>query len=180
MTTGDVIRIFSSTSVANLYVMLKISRCRISSEPQQQKPVLSNDENARILEMQTPDEKHYNSDAIALLLGGTFCSVASDARDKAKQVSKDFSTLKRAFSVSSIEIAGEMPYRDFFEKRDCVLAIEKFLDSIASVFLLYWSGHGDSETGDWRFSDERRLSFKEVLRIWKVLSLCCPIFLKRN
>ncbi len=130
--------------------------------------------------MHAPTEKHDNADAIALLLGGTFCSVASDARDKAKQVSRDFSTLKRAFSVSSIEIVGELPYRDFFEKRDCVSAIEKFLDGTASVFLLYWSGHGDSETGDWRFSDERRLSLKEILRIWKVRNNLIPNFMKFN
>lgn len=106
--------------------------------------------------------------AIALLLGGTYCSQEKDTREKSAQVDSDFRALKRALPVASVAVVKEIPFKPYSEKRETVSAIELFLDNSSSYFLIYWSGHGDLETGDWRFSDDRRLSLKEIIRLWKV------------
>jgi hypothetical protein len=84
---------------------------------------------------------------------------------------QDFAKLEAAFRNLGISIHASKRPAEEADRKETISLIQEFFSSSSQdeekqTWILYWSGHGQRDTGDWIFSKHRLISLDDILRLW--------------
>ncbi|KAL0481148.1 hypothetical protein AKO1_012610 [Acrasis kona] len=117
------------------------------------------------------------SKGLVLMLGGFLYDLTEKQQRKTtfdkktiakdlKRWKNDFSQFQKAFIDSKTKLYHcELPKLTPTLDENMYL-INKFFSQPAASYVLFWSGHGIPETGDWSISEKHSITFQNILEAW--------------
>lgn len=79
---------------------------------------------------------------------------------------KDFSELEKRCLNHGIKVFASYPPQIKCLKDDMISSLKNFFNTYSEVYIIYWCGHGEVDTGDWTFSFGKIIKSDELFNIF--------------